>query len=286
MHARNRRYHNTMMPTGDNEHAPADPLGPNPSARRSPRAADDLTRLAHELSNLLDGSMRWLAIADRKLALAETDPVEEARKQLDTVRSALVRMADLVSAALQSKHLSLGSPMLDGSAAPTLADAIEHAAAVLRPRAEELGITIDINLTPLAAATPSGPLYSIILNGLVNAIDAIEAAIARGSSGGTINVTATLGEVASDRKRRITIEIADDGIGLPENPDRIFQPHYSTKHATRGIGLAVCASIAHELGGTIALTPSPQRAGNQRPGAILRITFPQPSRGDTAIGGR
>jgi signal transduction histidine kinase len=274
-----------MMPTGDNEHSEQHgSLGPNPTARRSPRAADELTRLAHELRSLLDGSMRWLAIADRNLAQAETDPVEAARRQLETVRTALERMADLVSAALRSKHLSLGSPMLGLKTGPTLLDAASHAASVLQPRAEELGIDIELALDPLAAAMPAGPMYSVLLNGLVNAIDAIEAALALGSSGGTVRIRSEVGEAASDGRRRIVLEIHDDGIGLPANPDRVFQPNYSTKPGVRGIGLAVCASIAHELGGTIALTPSPQRIGQTRPGAILRISFPEPSRGDTTIG--
>ncbi|MBX3322651.1 MAG: HAMP domain-containing histidine kinase [Phycisphaeraceae bacterium] len=278
-----------MMPTGDNEHGertPHDSLGPNPTSKRSPRAADDVTRLAHELSNLLDGSMRWLAIADRNLARAETDPVEAARRQLDTVRAALVRMADLVNAALRSKHLSLGSPMLGGPLGPRLGETIEHAVAVMMPRAEELGVMVELSLDDAAGQMPSGPMYSVVLNGLVNALDAIEAALAMGSSGGLIEISSQVGEAASSGRRQVTIEIADDGIGLPAEADRVFQPNYSTKPGVRGIGLAVCASIAHELGGTIALTRRPERAGQARPGAVLRVSYPELARGEHTIGGQ
>lgn len=275
------------MPEHDNEPAGnGDAPRRNPTARRAPDAADELTRLAHELRSLLDGSIRWLALADRTLSGADADPVERARGQLDTVRGALMRMADLVNAALKSRHLSLGSPMLTGSDQASLSEAIEHAAAVVRPRAEELGIRIVIDVDPQAGATPSGPIYSVMLNGISNAIDAVEAAQDL-ASGGEIHITARTDDRASDGRRRIAIEISDDGTGLPAqvSPTKLFEPNYSTKPGPRGVGLAVCASILRELGGTIALTPRPERCGMQRPGACLRIAFPEPRRGESRIGG-
>lgn len=275
------------MPEHDREPTgKSDSLRPNPTARRAPDAADELTRLAHELSNLLDGSIRWLALADRTLSDAGADPVERAREQLDTVRGALMRMADLVNAALKSRHLSLGSPMLSGSDQASLSEAIEHAATVVRPRAEEMGIKVVIDVDPDAGATASGPLYSVVLNGLSNAIDAVELAQDK-VTGGEIRITARTDDRASDGRRRIALEISDDGAGLPSqiSPTKLFEPSYSTKPGPRGVGLAVCASILRELGGTIALTPRPERCGMQRPGACLRIAFPEPKRGESKVGG-
>ncbi len=277
----------TMMPEHDREPAEnGDSLRPNPTARRAPEAADELTRLAHELSNLLDGSIRWLALADRTLSHAEPDPIDRAREQLETVRSALMRMADLVNAALRSRHLSLGSPMLSGADATSVRDVIEHAARVIRPRAEEMGIHVLLDVAPDAGSMPSGPIYSVVLNGLSNALDSIEVAQDK-VIGGEIRITARTDDRASDGRRRVAIEISDDGVGLPAHvsPTRLFEPRYTTKPGPRGIGLAVCANIICELGGTIALTPRPERHGMQRPGAVLRIAFPEPRRGEAKVGG-
>ncbi|RMH14502.1 MAG: sensor histidine kinase [Planctomycetota bacterium] len=276
-----------MMPEHDNvPRGDDDGLRPNPVARRSPAAADDVTRLAHELSSLLDGSMRWLSLADRNLAQSEADPVEQARKQLETVKVALMRMAELVHAALKSRHLSLGSPLVGESAQTSLREAIEHAAMVIRPRAEEMGIRVILDVDPRAGSTASGPIYSVVLNGLSNAIDAITAAQGE-APGGEIRVSAHLGDKASDGRHRVLLEITDDGSGLPSliTPSRLFEPNYSTKPGPRGIGLAVCASIINELGGTIALTPRPERSGTSRPGATLRICYPEPRRGERPVGG-
>lgn len=267
-------------------HDDSDSLRPNPTARRSPQSADDVAKLAHELSSLLDGSIRWLALADRNLAKSETDPVEQARQQLDTVRTALVRMADLVNVALRSRHLSLGSPMLGRALGTSMADAIAHAAEVLRPRAEEMGITITIALESEFDRIPCGSLYSVILNGLCNAIDAIEQG-QPARSGGSIKLVGRVGEILTDRRRRLEIEIIDDGIGIPAavTPRQVFEPGFSTKSGLRGIGLAVCQSVIEELGGTIALTGRPDSTDPARPGAVFRITCPEPDDGSQRIGG-
>ncbi len=274
-----------MMPEGDNQ-GPRDALRPNPTAKRSPRSADDVSRLAHELSSLLDGSIRWLALADRRLAESESDPIDEARKQLDTVRTALVRMADLVHAALKSRHLSLGSPMLGRAIGTNLEDAVGHACEVLRPRAEEMGISIEINMDSKAASVPCGALYSVILNGLSNAVDSIE----QGQdirTGGVVHVVVRLGEPLTDKRRRLEIEIIDDGAGVPEHASlgQVFEPGFSTRTGPRGIGLAVCRSIVEELGGTISLTGRPDYDDEKRPGACLRLSCPEPDDGSRKIGG-
>ncbi len=264
----------------------SDALTPNPTARASGQAADEVTKLAHELSSLLDGSIRWLTLADRNLSKTETDPVEQARQQLDTVRTALVRMADLVNVALQSRHLSLGSPILGRALGTSLADAIAHAVEVLRPRADEFGIELRIDLQAAFGTIPCGALYSVVLNGLCNAIDSIEQAQAS-RPGGVIRVVGTVGDVLTDRRRQIEIEIQDDGVGVPAvvTPRQVFEPGYSTKPGLRGVGLAVCRSVIEELGGTIALTGQPDSTDPHRPGAVFRISCPEPDNGDTSIGG-
>lgn len=273
------------MPHDDTEGA-RDALSPNPTARRSPRSADDVARLAHELSSLLDGSIRWLALADRNLATSEADPVEQARRQLETVRTALMRMADLVNAALRSRHIGLGSPILGRRSGTSLGDAVVHAAEVLRPRAEELGIEIEIDLTTEAADIPCGVLYSIVLNGLSNAVDSIEQAQAL-SSGGLVRVVGRLGEVLADGRKRVEIEIIDDGGGLDPAapPQKWFEPGFSTRPGPRGVGLSVCRNIITELGGTIALTGRPDHHGAARPGAVLAVSCPEPDDGSREIGG-
>jgi len=69
--------------------------------------------------------------------------------------------------------------------------------------------------------------------------------------------TATLREITvttSVQNDAETVEICvqDTGHGIsPEDKDRLFLPHFSTKNRGTGLGLAIAARIVAEHGGTI-----------------------------------
>lgn len=67
----------------------------------------------------------------------------------------------------------------------------------------------------------------------------------------------------------LTIEVADSGPGLPEPPEIVFRPLYSTKREKghMGIGLTVTRRIIHAMGGAV-------QAVNRKTGAVFVITLP------------
>src|SRR5690606_30897989 len=80
---------------------------PGPTeADAPPFAAERLTVLAHDLSGMIDGSMRWLAIAERTLPEegngTSGEKLERVRGQIELVRDTLSRMALMVGAAMKS----------------------------------------------------------------------------------------------------------------------------------------------------------------------------------------
>src|SRR3954467_1961799 len=84
--------------------------GERPDAADAPFALARLRILTHELNNLLDGSLRSLALARRSLALlpahnAQTDSVS---RYFETVFGALERMADIVNAAMRGTASVVG----------------------------------------------------------------------------------------------------------------------------------------------------------------------------------
>jgi signal transduction histidine kinase len=55
----------------------------------------------------------------------------------------------------------------------------------------------------------------------------------------------------------VRVSFTDTGCGIPaENIEKIFQPFFTTKDATRGtgLGLAICDEIIRKHGGTIGVT--------------------------------
>jgi len=246
----------------------------------SPQSADQLTVLAHDLSNMLDGSMRWLALAAAAMPEADknkaTDDLTKAREQIGTVLSTLERMSTMVNAAMRSKSVPIGSPILGVSEATNIAMTIDHAVDVVRPMASAAGAGIKVRIDPRAGRLPAGPLYTVVLNALFNAVQSIASATSVDSldPGGEIEVIARV----DPTREETVIEVFDDGVGLDRavRNNQAFKHGVTTKDDHSGFGLSMAHQIVEQLEGIITLTQREDRESTTRPGAILRVCIPNP----------
>jgi signal transduction histidine kinase len=280
--------HPPDQPTLRITHAPP---GSPPDAADAPFAVDRLTALAHDLNSLLDGSMRCLSLARRALMRDGEDEQADALRRIETAYGAMERMADLVHAAMRGSGSVVGSPTLAPSRPITLEEAVMHAADVLYPEAEQRGVRLAISMDAGSRGLPVGPLYSVLLNGMRNAIEAIGRVEPddRGVRTGMMEVAAAM------RARRPTddplidtavIEIRDDGRGFPGtlDPAHGFDLGFTTKPGSLGVGLALAREVVRELGGSVELLRRTDRAVPGRPGMILRIYYPVVRREERAHG--
>ncbi len=88
-----------------------------------------------------------------------------------------------------------------------------------------------------------------LTNIVKNSVEAIET---RGEPGGS--VTMTLSKVPG---RSVTIAVADTGVGLPADRDRIMEPYVTTRARGTGLGLAIVKKIIEEHCGTIGFSDRP-----------------------------
>src|SRR5438874_4265808 len=107
------------------------------------------------------------------------------------------------------------------------------------------GTSLKTNLTeslPMVRAD-AGLLRSVVVNLIDNAAEALE-----NSSFREIAVsTRALADAEA-----VEISVADTGRGIsPEDKDKLFLPHFSTKDRGTGLGLAIAARIIAEHGGSI-----------------------------------
>jgi nitrogen fixation/metabolism regulation signal transduction histidine kinase len=110
---------------------------------------------------------------------------------------------------------------------------------------------------PLIAMARAEELREVILNILENARHA-----------GARRVDITLRE----EEKRVTIEIIDDGAGIPAAAlPRVFEPHFSTRTTGSGLGLATSRRIIDHWGGEIALT-SEEGKGTRVLVALVKAT--------------
>ncbi len=260
--------------------------GSPPDPADGPYAIERITTLSHELRNLLDGSMRCLGLARRSLGAAGVgaEELEAARRQVETVYGALERMADLVHAAMKGSASVVGSPTMNPTRPITIAEAAAHAIDVLTPEADERKVTFDLRVSTEAMQVPSGPLYSVILNGLRNALEAIARAHHAPETGGRIDVLIGLQPLPGTDVDLLLIDIADDGQGLASDRDAVRALDFgiSAKPGGLGVGLALARDVVREVGGSLELSRRPERIGAPRPGAVLKIVYPMVRRAERA----
>jgi two-component system nitrogen regulation sensor histidine kinase NtrY len=82
------------------------------------------------------------------------------------------------------------------------------------------------------------------------------------------------------------IRISDNGIGLPEDRARLFEPYVTTRAKGTGLGLPIVKKIIEEHGGTLVLTDAEMFGGTDRPGAMAEIRLPRLGRNVRARGAR
>jgi two-component system, NtrC family, nitrogen regulation sensor histidine kinase NtrY len=71
------------------------------------------------------------------------------------------------------------------------------------------------------------------------------------------------------------IRIMDNGIGLPLDRARLFEPYVTTREKGTGLGLPIVKKIIEEHGGQLALLDAPVFAGNAHAGAMAEIRLPR-----------
>lgn len=119
-----------------------------------------------------------------------------------------------------------------------------------------------------------------ITNLVKNAGEAIEGLQEKGAPDGwdpEVRVSLAIEEEA------VTIRIADNGIGLPEDRSRLFEPYVTTRAKGTGLGLPIVKKIIEEHGGTLTLDDAPAFAPGARRGAEAVIGLPRARTGQRAI---
>lgn len=289
------------MPRADAEPEPISITSPDPA-----------TAFAHELANLLDGGHRQLGLA---LAMLREAAGVSAQSNPNEARVAVLEKLEASDHAMKQMTLLLHRWMRGAATihvSPerhhTLGELIEHAVNIARPRADQLGVRIVVDVSAEAETLPAGPVYAAVDNALRNSLDALaglvgsgdRTAISRGRSspraraasagGGTITLCAAVSSGI------VSLTIADDGPGFPPGVlDRRGAPRLgvTTRPDGHGLGLTLIAEISHALRGDIEIRngdvvqpAAPRRARRARPGASVVLRYPVASLrdGNTAVG--
>jgi signal transduction histidine kinase/ActR/RegA family two-component response regulator len=213
--------------------------------------------VSHEINSPIaaaNANVEWL------LEVGDDEPQDEVLAALVEAGAALDRVRRIVR---QLAHIT-GAPTASAKPQRVLLDPTLRQAAVLAcaMRGKEVPIEVERPPEALCALGDEGAIVQIVVNLLVNAVDAVRA---DGSSGRIAVRAAT----ATDR---VAVTVEDDGPGMStETLARVFEPFFTTKpvgHGT-GLGLAVSRGLAASLGGALRI--------DSRPGEGTRVTLELPA---------
>lgn len=123
------------------------------------------------------------------------------------------------------------------------------------PAESHISLSFAPDLSLPAVWTSADGIKQIVINLLKNAIEALD-------GDGSVMLKTFLAEAAEQGVgRRVVIEVADDGPGLPEVVRKdLYKPFISTKRGPHsGLGLSIVQKTVNQLGGTISCSSKPDR---------------------------
>ncbi len=206
--------------------------------------------VAHEIRGPLQAVLTHLALVER--ALPRDFP---ERESWDLAVAGLERIREIVGEFLGVHRTSATPPSrVDCNAL------VRAVAGLVEGHARALGVrlTLELDDDPPIVAGSFGRLFQIVLNLVLNAVEAMP-------QGGVALL------VAESRDDRAFLEVRDRGRGIPpERIETIFEPFESSgKSAGTGLGLYVARRLAEEHGGAIEV------ASRLGVGTTFRVVLPR-----------
>ncbi|MCB2117071.1 MAG: PAS domain-containing sensor histidine kinase [Rhodobacteraceae bacterium] len=256
------------------------------SAQRMAAWGDVARRIAHEIKNPLTPIQLSAERIKRKFTRLVGDEAESLEQMTDVIvrqTGDLRRIVDEFSKFARMpepdrREHDLTKLMRD---AVTLQDGSLHGAR----------LTADLPEATVIAVLDATMISQAVTNLIKNAGEAVESLIEKGAPMGYAPEVRVAMAATDDL---VTIRISDNGIGLPEDRARLFEPYVTTREKGTGLGLSIVKKIIEEHGGTLSLSDAELFEGSDHRGAMAEIRLPRARTGrankeravETAGGGK
>ena len=237
------------------------------SAQRSAAWGDVARRIAHEIKNPLTPIQLSAERIRRKFGpllkdeeQGLTEMVNVITRQTDDLR----RIVDEFSKFARMPELKRKNEDLNDIVASI----------ITLQQAGQPNVTINFSKpkSPIIISIDATLINQAITNILKNAGEAIEARKQKASlssESGIIKV------VLKDEAESVIVQISDNGIGLPQDRARLFEPYVTTRNKGTGLGLAIVKKIIEEHGGILKLEDAIPFHNSGIVGALISIELPK-----------
>jgi len=216
-------------------------------AQKSAAWQEVARRIAHEIKNPLTpiqlSSQRLSRFLDRREAADSKPPRDlELTKLVHECSRLIEREVSTLAALVNEFSQFVRFPT--AKLAPTNANTIVYEAVeVFSGRLEGISLKTTLGENLPAVRADGGLLRSVVVNLIDNAAEALENSSFR---------EILISTCAHPDAETVEICVSDTGHGIsPQDKDKLFLPHFSTKNRGTGLGLAIAARIVAEHGGSI-----------------------------------
>lgn len=205
-----------------------------------------LASISHEINNPLQAVHGCLTLV--REGIEEGGPIDNLLQDLDMASTEVQRIADIVQ-----RLRDFYRPARAGLQSVSVQAVLDAVLALTAKQLQHSRITVKQTApagAPIVITTNADQLRQILLNLLLNAIDAMP-------DGGHLHISTILDTLSSGDASRSAarLDFADSGHGIsPENLPRIFEPFFTTKETGSGLGLSISYELVHALGGDMTVT--------------------------------
>lgn len=220
------------------------------SAQRMAAWGDVARRIAHEIKNPLTPIKLSAQRIARKFGRVLDGTQAEDLEQLTGV---IVRQTDDLRRIVDefSKFARMPEPQ---TSQQDLAALLREAVTLQEAGQPDVRFETDYGAPEIPADIDATMISQALTNLLKNAGEAIESLQENGAPEGLEPCVRVTSRIEGDEA---VITIADNGIGLPEDRSRLFEPYVTTREKGTGLGLPIVKKIIEEHGGTLALEDAP-----------------------------
>lgn len=237
------------------------------TAQRMAAWGDVARRIAHEIKNPLTPIQLSAERIKRKF-MRELD--EEKASDLEQLTNVVVRQTNDLRRIVDefSKFARMPEPQ---TKVDSLSKLLREA--VLLQESGQPDVQIECNFADdeIWARIDGTMINQALTNLIKNAGEAIETLYEKQGKNGHI---ATIRVSSAIEDGSALIRIADNGIGMPEDRSRLFEPYVTTREKGTGLGLPIVKKIIEEHGGNLTLEDAPPFAPGARVGAMAVIRLP------------
>ena len=237
------------------------------SAQRSAAWGDVARRIAHEIKNPLTPIQLSAERISKKFSplLGDNseglrDMIEVITRQTDDIR----RIVDEFSKFARMPELRRKNEDLNALVAATVS--------LQQAGQPNVFISLSKPKYPIITSIDATLINQALTNILKNAGESIETRMRTSSTSNEDGIIEVSLENSSDR---IVVKISDNGVGLPQDRLRLFEPYVTTREKGTGLGLAIVKKIIEEHGGTLKLNDSDPFEKSGIIGASVTIELPK-----------